>query len=91
MFWSGPTIKIKNVSLSEGKYTACVSLTYLRLEYVITIIILILFFGRFPAELGPETFLNESGAENGAEITQNYPRRPILRPFRDHFLVRTHN
>ncbi len=50
-----------------------------------------MFFGRFPAELGPETPLFGSGSKNGAEITLNDPRGPILRPFRDHFLVRTHN
>jgi hypothetical protein len=48
-----------------------------------------LVFGRFPAELGPETRSNGSGSKNVAERTQNWPRRPILRPFRDHFLVRT--
>ncbi len=52
---------------------------------------LCLVFGRFPAELGPETRSNESGSKNGAERTQNLPRRPILRPVRDHCLVRTHN
>ena len=41
-------------------------------------------FGWFPAELGPETRSNGSGSKNGAERTQNQPRRPILRPFRDH-------
>ena len=49
------------------------------------------FVGQFPAELGLETPLNGSGSKNGAERTQNQPRRPILRPFRDHVLVRTHN
>ncbi len=52
---------------------------------------LYLFLGRFPAELGPETRYNGSGSKNGAERTQNWPRRPILKPFRDHFLVRTRN
>ncbi len=28
-------------------------------------------FGRFPAELGPETRSNGSGSKNGAERTQN--------------------
>ncbi len=50
-----------------------------------------LVFGRFSAELGPETRSNGSGSKNGAERTQNKPQRPIIRPFRDHFLVRTHN
>ncbi len=53
--------------------------------------ILILVFGRFPAELGPETRANGSGSKNGAERTQHEPRRPIIRPSRDHVLVRTHN
>ncbi len=52
---------------------------------------LYLVFGRFPAELGPETRSNGSGLKNGADRTQHWARRPILRPFRDHFLVRTHN
>ncbi len=30
-----------------------------------------LVFGRFPAELGPETRSNGSGSKNGAERTQN--------------------
>ncbi len=30
-----------------------------------------LVFGRFPAELGPETRSNGSGSENGAERLQN--------------------
>ncbi len=47
-----------------------------------------LVFDRFPAELGPETPSNVSGSKNGAERTQNQPRRPMLRPFRDHFPVR---
>ena len=55
---------------------------------VMRIIIFIFGFGRFPAELGPETRSTGSGSKNGAERTQNQPRRPILRPFRDHFLVR---
>ncbi len=42
-------------------------------------------FGRFPAGLGPETPLNGSGSKNDAERTQNYPRRLIRRPCRDHF------
>ncbi len=50
-----------------------------------------LVFGRFPAELGPKTRSNGSGSKNGAECTQNEPRRPIIKPFRDHFLIRTHN
>ena len=37
----------------------------------IKIIILILVFGRFPAELGPETRSNGSGSKNGAGRTQN--------------------
>ncbi len=45
---------------------------------------LYLVFGRFPAELGPETRSNGSGSKHGSE-----PRKPILRTFRDHFLVRT--
>ncbi len=49
----------------------CVLFSYLSLEWVITIIILILVFGRFPAELGPETNLIGSGSKNGAEITRN--------------------
>ena len=32
---------------------------------------LYLVFGRFPAELGPETRSNGSGSKNGAETTQN--------------------
>jgi hypothetical protein len=55
------------------------------------IIIFVLGFGRFPAELGPESRSNRSDSENGDERTQNCPKRPILRPFRDHVLVRTHN
>ena len=46
-----------------------------------------LVFGRLPAELGPEARSNGSGSENGAERTQNWPRRPLLRPFRDHVEV----
>ncbi len=46
-------------------------------------------FGRFPAELGPETRSAGSGSKNGAERAQNQPGRPILKPVRDHFLVRT--
>jgi len=41
-------------------------------------------FGPFMAELGPGTPLNGSGPKNGAERAQQQPRRPILRPFRDH-------
>jgi hypothetical protein len=37
------------------------------------ILFLILVFGRFPAELGPETRSNGSGSENGAERTENQP------------------
>ncbi len=50
-----------------------------------------LVFGLFPAALGPETRSKRSGSKNGAERTQSYPRRPILKPFREHVLVRTHN
>ncbi len=50
-----------------------------------------LVFGWVPAELGPETRSNGWGSKNDAERTQNQPRRPILRPFRDHLLVQTHN
>ncbi len=50
-----------------------------------------MFFGRFPAELGPETPLIGSGSKHGAEIIHNYPQGPILRPFRDHVLIRTNN
>ena len=42
--------------------------------------------GRFSAKLGPKTPLNGSGSKNGVERTQNQPRRPIIVPFRDHFL-----
>ena len=38
------------------------------------------------AELGPGTLLDGPGPENGAERTQNQPRRPILKPFRDHLV-----
>ena len=51
----------------------------------ITIIIFIFGFCRFPAELGPETRSNGSGSKDGAERNENQPRRPSLRPFRDHF------
>ena len=40
-----------------------------------------------PAELGPETRCNGSGSNNGAERTQNEPRRPSIRPVRGEFLV----
>ncbi len=39
---------------------------------------LCLIFGRFPAELGPETRSNGPGSKNGAERTQNSTRREIL-------------
>ena len=40
---------------------------------------------------GPETRSNGLLSKNGVGHTQNQPRRPIIRPPRDHFLVRTHN
>ncbi len=46
---------------------------------------LYLVFGRFPAELGPETRSNGSGSKNNAERTENQPRKPIRMPFRDIF------
>ncbi len=42
---------------------------------------------RFSARYDPRTPLNGSGSKNGAERKQNYPRRQILEPFRDNFLV----
>ncbi len=39
---------------------------------------LYLVFGRFPAELGPETRSSGSGSKNGEERTQNEPRRPAV-------------
>ena len=51
------------------------------------IIIVILGFGRFPAELGPETRSKGSGSKNGAERTQNQPRGLIRMSFRDNFVV----
>ncbi len=44
--------------------------TFLRLEWIMESIICIWFFGRFPAELGPETRSKGSGLKNGAERTQ---------------------
>ena len=79
------------VVMAEDVATNWAYSTYLRLEYVIKNIICILVFGRFPAELGPETRSNGSGSKNGAERSHNQPKRPIMRPFRDHVLVRTHN
>ncbi len=52
-----------------------------RLESVIKVMIFIWVFGKFPAKLGPETLAIGSGSKNGAEITHNSPRIPILRPF----------
>ena len=52
---------------------------------------LYLVFDRFPAELGPETRSNGSGLTNGADRTQNEPRRPIINQFINHSLVQTHN
>jgi hypothetical protein len=43
-------------------------------------------FGRFPAELCPETPLNGSCSKNGVERIYNQPRKPILMPFRSGFL-----
>ena len=47
--------------------------------------------GKFPTELGPETHSNGSGSRNGAEHIQTQPRKPIIRPFRDHVLVHIHS
>ncbi len=46
-----------------------------------------LVFGRFPAELGPDTRSNGPGSKYGAERAQNKPRRQIIRQFRSHFLA----
>ena len=50
-------------------------------------ILVLAIFGHFPAELGSRTVLNGFSLKNGAEFTQNHPRRPILRPFGGHFPV----
>ncbi len=42
--------------------------------------------GRFPAKLGPKTPLDGPGSKKGVENNRNHPRRPIITPFRDHFL-----
>jgi hypothetical protein len=39
-------------------------------------------FGRFSAELGPQTPLERRGSSCSAGRTKNQPRRPSLRPFR---------
>ena len=44
--------------------------------------------GSFPAKFGPDTRSNESGSINGEECISNYLRRPNMRPFRDHVLLR---
>ncbi len=45
-------------------------------------VIYILFFGRFGPVSGPR-----SGSTSDIKRTQIEPRRPILRPFRDHFCM----
>jgi len=42
-------------------------------------------FGGFSPEADPKTLNIAPSARNGAECTQNQPRRPILRPFREVF------
>ncbi len=39
-------------------------------------------FCLFLAEVGPTTHVNGPGSTNGAERTSNWPRRPIIMPFR---------
>jgi hypothetical protein len=56
--------------------TVCDSVAYLRLELGDENGNLYLVFGRFPAELGPETRSNGSGSKNGAERT--HAKRPGL-------------
>ena len=43
-------------------------------------------FDQFSDKVGPEDVANGSGSNNYATCTQNLPRRPILRPFRDKFV-----
>ena len=46
----------------------------------------------FRPNLAPRpTRSNGSGSKNGAERIQKMFRKPIIRPFRDHFMARTHN
>ncbi len=59
------TLLLKN-GLRNGKVE-----TYLRLEEVVKVIISILGFGRFLAELGPKTRPNGLGSKHGAERTHN--------------------
>ncbi len=40
-------------------------------------------FGRYSAKLGPETPLDRQGSSYSAGRTENQPRRPVLKPFRD--------
>ncbi len=42
---------------------------------------------RFSAKVGPGTVTNGPGLNNASYIGQKYPGRPIIRPFRDDFLV----
>ncbi len=44
---------------------------------------------RFPTKLVTGTRCIGSSSKNGVECAQNSPRRPIIRPFRDHVLVRS--
>ena len=67
--------------------SGCTVLPSFRIS-IIQIIIVILGLGRCPAELGPETRSNGSGSENIAERPPNDSRIPILKPFREHVVVR---
>ncbi len=64
----GPEIEFAG-QISTGK--GVVPLTYLRLGLGTRTCNFDLVFGRFPAELGPETRSNGSGSKKGAERNQH--------------------
>jgi hypothetical protein len=86
---TGISVNTERYSHFDRKTTSSVCLPSLRMGNENCNCYLV--FGRFPVKLGPETRSNGSGSKHGVERTQIWPRRPIIRPVRDHVLARTHN